>query len=216
MSDAADIDYFALGLEDFDESARLLEDDFFPREPLSIGTHLVTSASTGKIGRKLRECLASGVSFGARDVKTRSLVAVRLSYTATKEHSADEDPVDEEKSEYEIKVSGLIEEVASKVDVFQDHDVNKVLYMYMLCVRRNYGGRGIGKKLVRMTMERGKDLGCQLAFTTITNVLSGRIFAGLGYETRYTLDMSTPEGDRGMDLAAMDGNRTVRIMTIRL
>lgn len=69
----------------------------------SIGTHLVTSASTGKIGRKLRECLASGVSFGARDVKTSTLVAVRLSYTTTKGQSANEEPVDEEKSEYEVR-----------------------------------------------------------------------------------------------------------------
>lgn len=51
----------------------------------------------------------------------------------------------------QIRVSGLIEEVASKVDVFQDPDVNKVLSMYMLCVRRNYGGCGIGKKLVRVS-----------------------------------------------------------------
>lgn len=34
MSDAADIHYFVLGLENLDESARLLEEDFFPREPL--------------------------------------------------------------------------------------------------------------------------------------------------------------------------------------
>lgn len=41
----------------------------------------------------------------------------------------------------------MVEEVGSKVDLFQDPGV-EVLCMYLLSVRRYYCNRGIGKKLV--------------------------------------------------------------------
>ncbi|XP_063596605.1 uncharacterized protein LOC134773339 [Penaeus indicus] len=212
MGDAKGIEYVVLGREAFEEVAKLINDEFLTREPLSMGSRLSGSATEGAIGSGLKKCLDSGVTIGAKDASTGALVGVRLSYIQTKGDDSHVEPT----NEFEKRVLGIVSEAGSKVDVFQDPGVEKVLYMYMLSVRRDYGGRGIGKKLVQVTMERGKELGCQLAFTTITNVLSGRIFLGLGYETRYTLDMATPEGDRGMDLEAMDGNRTVRIMTKRL
>lgn len=46
----------------------------------------------------------------------------------------------------------MIEEVGSKVDLFQDPGVEKVLYMYLLSVRREYCNRGIGKKLVQVSV----------------------------------------------------------------
>lgn len=42
----------------------------------------------------------------------------------------------------------MVEEVGSKVDIFQDPDVEKVLCMYLLSVRHDNCNRGIGKKLV--------------------------------------------------------------------
>ncbi|XP_042893070.1 arylalkylamine N-acetyltransferase-like 2 [Penaeus japonicus] len=212
MGDAKDIVYVILGPEDFDDVAKLITDDFLTREPLSMGSRMSYSARDGAVGSGIKKCLDSGVTVGARDANTGVLAGVRLSYIQTEADSSETKFT----NEFEKKVLGIVVEAGSKVNVFQDPGVDKVLYMFMLSVRHDYGGRGIGKKLVQMSMERGKALGCQLAFTTVTNVVSGRIFLGLGYETRYTLDMSTPGGDRGLDLSAMEGNRTVRIMTKRL
>ncbi|XP_027219879.1 uncharacterized protein [Penaeus vannamei] len=212
MGDAKGIEYVVLGPEAFEEVAKLINDEFLTREPLSMGSRLNGSATEGAIGTGLKKCLNSGVTIGAKDTSTGTLAGVRLSYIKTKADQSTLQP----KTEFEKKVLGIVDEVGAKVDLFEDPGVEKVLYMFMLSVRREYGGRGIGRRLVEVTMERGKALGCQLAFTTITNVLSGKIFLGLGYETRFTLDMASPEGDRGMDLAAMDGNKTVRIMTKRL
>ncbi|ROT64166.1 putative GPN-loop GTPase 1-like [Penaeus vannamei] len=52
MSDAEDIDYFVLGFEDFAESARLLEDDFFQREPLVEHRETLSPFSIHRIDRK--------------------------------------------------------------------------------------------------------------------------------------------------------------------
>ncbi|XP_042893068.1 arylalkylamine N-acetyltransferase-like 2 isoform X3 [Penaeus japonicus] len=218
-----DIGYSLLTPEDFDQVTTFIDEDFLTREPLNLGAHprnlgahSTASSASGATGWYLTKCLASGVSFGARDFKTGALVGARLAYIKTKTDLADEESADEKKTELESRGLSVIEEVGSKVNLFQDPDVEKVLYMYLLSVRRDFCNRGIGTKLVQMTTERGKELGCQLAFATITNMLSGRIFLGLGYETRYTLDMSTPEGDRGFDLSAMEGNTMVQVMTKRL
>lgn len=43
---------------------------------------------------------------------------------------------------------GLCDEIRANVDIFEDSDAEKILYIFVLCVRKNYGGCGIGKKLV--------------------------------------------------------------------
>nr|XP_027230584.1 uncharacterized protein LOC113822245 [Penaeus vannamei] len=218
MGDAKGIEYVVLGPEAFEEVAKLINDEFltgslFGHEPLFSVHGLPFERLGNRRGNRHRaEEVPQFRDYRAKDTSTGTLAGVRLSYIKTKADQSTLQP----KTEFEKKVLGIVDEVGAKVDLFEDPGVEKVLYMFMLSVRREYGGRGIGRRLVEVTMERGKALGCQLAFTTITNVLSGKIFLGLGYETRFTLDMASPEGDRGMDLAAMDGNKTVRIMTKRL
>ncbi|XP_042893076.1 uncharacterized protein LOC122267144 isoform X2 [Penaeus japonicus] len=213
MGDSHNIEYFPLRPENFDEVAKIMEDEYFPREPVCMGFHVTASATSGMTCRKLKECLASGVSFGARDVTTGTLTGVRLSFIKTKAEAIVAKPMDERKSEYEIKVCGLCEEIRSEVNIFQDSDAEKILYMFVLCVRGNYSGRGIAKKLVQMSIEQGKALGCQLVLATISNMFSSRIYTGLGFETRHSVDVSTLAGDWGLDLSAMKGNTMIHIMT---
>lgn len=60
------------------------------------------SSAAGATGRYLKKCLASGVSFGARDRETGALVGVRLAYVKTRSDSADEESADGEKTEVEV------------------------------------------------------------------------------------------------------------------
>ncbi|XP_063596540.1 uncharacterized protein LOC134773283 [Penaeus indicus] len=213
MVDAKDIEYFLLKPENFDEVAKLIEDDYFPREPLCMGFHVTASARSGMTSKKLQECLASGVSYGARDVRTGALAGVCLSYVKTKAEAVSAKPLAERKTEYEIKVCGLCDEIRSKVDIFEESNVEKILYIFVLCVRENYGGCGIGKKLVPMSIDQGKASGCQLVLVTVSNKLSSRIFTALGFETRYSVDVSTLTGDWKLDLSAMKGNTVIQIVT---
>lgn len=213
MMDAKAFEYFLLKPENQDEVAKLIEEDYFPREPLCRGFHVTASASSGMTSRKLRECLASGVSFGARDVSTGALAGVRLSYTKAKAEAGSEKPLGERKTEYEIKVCGLCDEIRSKVNIFEESDAEAILYMFVLCVRENYGCCGIAKKLVQMSIERGKALGCQLVLATVSNMFSSRIFSSLGFKTRYSVDVSTLASDWGLDLSAMEGNTAIHIIT---
>lgn len=50
----------------------------------------------------------------------------------------------------QIKVCGLCDEIRSKVNIFEESDAEAILYMFVLCVRENYGGCGIAKKLVQV------------------------------------------------------------------
>nr|XP_027219862.1 uncharacterized protein LOC113812207 [Penaeus vannamei] len=127
MMDAKAFEYFLLKPENQDEVAKLIEEDYFPREPLCRGFHVTASASSGMTSRKLRECLASGVSFGARDVSTGALAGVRLSYTKAKAEAGSAKPLGERKTEYEIKVCGLCDEIRSKVNIFEESDAEAIL-----------------------------------------------------------------------------------------
>ncbi|XP_042893067.1 uncharacterized protein LOC122267139 isoform X2 [Penaeus japonicus] len=153
-----DIGYSLLTPEDFDQVTTFIDEDFLTREPLNLGAHprnlgahSTASSASGATGWYLTKCLASGVSFGARDFKTGALVGARLAYIKTKTDLADEESADEKKTELESRGLSVIEEVGSKVNLFQDPDVEKVLYMYLLSVRRDFCNRGIGTKLVQQS-----------------------------------------------------------------
>lgn len=65
----------------------------------------------------------------------------------------------------------------------------------------------------QMSIDQGKASGCQLVLVTVSNKLSSRIFTALGFETRYSVDVSTLTSDWGLDLSAMKGNTVIHIMT---
>lgn len=75
--------------------------------PRNLGAHSTASSASGATGWYLTKCLASGVSFGARDFKTGALVGARLAYIKTKTDLADEESADEKKTELEVGFHGF-------------------------------------------------------------------------------------------------------------
>ncbi|XP_042856906.1 uncharacterized protein LOC122243411 [Penaeus japonicus] len=207
MADKDDIEYFFLKEDDFEEVAAFLKEDFFQREPTTLGTSANDKCepSKGRMGEDLRRCLKSGLSVAARDRKTGKMVGARVSVFAdrAKPHTPTQPPNE-------------LEELYRVLDFVMGQAFNekadKFLLMFLLSVHKDYGSRGIAGKMVKMCMEAGYAQGAEIACTCITNVLSGKVFLKLGYETRYTLDYEKPNHGYKVDLSKMYGNKTVRLM----
>lgn len=191
MSNPNEIEYANLSMADLAEVEELLELEFYPRENLSKSVHEDGKKSREGMHTKIvRRCLASGLTVGARDKATGSLVGVRTSYLTTRES---ERKSEEEKFKYsceeERRMYVLLEKAKKSYDLFQDSNVEKVIDFDRLCVRKDYCRRGIAKKMVEMSMDLGAKKGCQLARVEVTSPYSERLFLGLGFEMKSSLDI---------------------------
>ncbi|XP_071541783.1 uncharacterized protein [Panulirus ornatus] len=191
MGNPDEIEYVVLSMADIAEVEDLLALEFYPRENLSKGVHEDGNKSReGMHSKMVRLCLASGLTVGARDKATGSLVGVRTSYLTTRES---ERKSKEEKAKYsseeERRMYVLLEKAKNSHDMFQDSKVKKVVDFDRLCVREDYCRRGIAKKMVEMSMALGVKKGCDLARVEVTSPYSERLFLGLGFEVKSSLDI---------------------------
>ncbi|XP_042858914.1 uncharacterized protein LOC122245031 [Penaeus japonicus] len=207
MADKDDIEYFFLKGDDFDEVVTFLAEDYFQREPTTLGTGVNEKCQPGKgrMGEDVRRCLASGLSVGARDRKSGKLIGLRVSELVDKAKPFQSDePCNEFEEVYRIAnhvVSHVFEEKA-----------DKFLQMFLLGVNKDYGGRGIAGKMIQMSMEAGYAQGAQIAFTCISNVLSGKVYEKLNFNKGYTLDYEKPGHDFKVDLSKMQGNKVAYLV----
>lgn len=57
-------------------------------------------------------------------------------------------------------VYGVLDVLLDGIDLFQDPGVKKVFECYMLCVRENFGGRGLGAKLTKVKNQNLRSVVC--------------------------------------------------------
>ncbi|XP_063606789.1 arylalkylamine N-acetyltransferase 1-like [Penaeus indicus] len=211
MAGEDDIEYFFLKEDDFDEVVAFLAEDYFQREPITLGTHANKKCEPGKgrMGEDVRRCLKSGLSVGARDRKSGQLIGLRVSNLLDREKPfKSTQPCNEFEELYRIA-----EHVVNHV---YEEKADKFLMLFLLSVHKDYGARGIAGEMVKMSMEAGYSQGAQIAFTCISNVLSGKVFEKLGFKKGFALEYEKPGHDFKLDLTKMHGNKVAYLVTKEL
>ncbi|KAK3857632.1 hypothetical protein Pcinc_036123 [Petrolisthes cinctipes] len=183
-----EIQYKVLTPTDLNEVTQLMADQFLPRNPLAIFAGETTLEKFGTdLKTYMEKCVKSGVSMGAYTSSGR-LVGFRLSYIMT--------PATEQQEHCTSNslCFKVLEQMEDGVDLFKQKDVQKILELFAVTVHNDYGGRGIAGNLIKKTIAIAEEKGCQLATTKITNILSGKIYKRLGFQTETTLDLTTIPG----------------------
>ncbi|XP_047489086.1 uncharacterized protein LOC125039293 [Penaeus chinensis] len=145
MAGEDDIEYYFLKEDDFDEVVAFLAEDYFQREPITLGTHANEKCEPGKgrMGEDVRRCLKSGLSVGARDRKTGQLIGLRVSNLLDREKPfKSTQPCNEFEELYRIA-----EHVVNHV---YEEKADKFLMMFLLSVHKDYGARGIAGEMVKV------------------------------------------------------------------
>ncbi|XP_047485961.1 uncharacterized protein LOC125037037 [Penaeus chinensis] len=211
----ADLEFLVLREEHLEDVIRFAKQHYFPREPLCSGLSVgaVDPREGTRMGDDIRKCLASGLSIGAFDRTSRDLVGIRLAYTCTKDDEAGEgdagpSPACELEAMY--KRDDL---VWDSVGLFDAPGVEKILVMFLVGVRSDYGRRGIAKKMVELTIERGRAAGCHEARVIASNIFTQALFSKLGFTTRFTLDLTS---DPDIDVAAMGNTTKSCLMSMKI
>ncbi|XP_040565893.1 uncharacterized protein [Lepeophtheirus salmonis] len=96
----------------------------------------------------------------------------------------------------------IVHNLYKGVDIFGDLD--RLIHHYLLSVAGNYGRRGIGKKLIELSLQEASDKGIKECFAETTGKYSGKIFEQLGFMKIRMIKYKDFEETRSIDLGVHD------------
>lgn len=77
-----------------------------------------------------------------------------------------------------------------------------------VCRHVNISGLGLGKELLRRSLEMGRREGCDYYFACVTGIYSQKIFADAGFEDVRRLDYGEFRDGRGNLVVDLNGEHT--------
>ncbi|KAL5291800.1 hypothetical protein ACFFRR_010906 [Megaselia abdita] len=94
--------------------------------------------------------------------------------------------------------------IAVNAKVFERYNVDKLLQSMLICVSRDFRGKGIGLKLYSENMELGKKLGYKVYVCDCTSAFSAKLCEKLGMECIAAWDYSEYLDEDGKQLFTPD------------
>ncbi|KAG0723069.1 hypothetical protein GWK47_043327 [Chionoecetes opilio] len=183
--------------------------------PQSTGLHMTYEDNKEWIHGSVQEWARSGMSVVARYPATGRLAGTLLGTILTHQQpNTYQQALNSPKTKVKT-LHTVLSVLEAAVDFFARYQcVDRILELAMITVSEQMGDRGVGRRLVQESEQRGRQLGCQLATAQATAVPSQRLLYRLGYESLYTMDYTTFEiaGDRVFDVDKMLGTPCAKVM----
>ncbi|XP_066979596.1 uncharacterized protein [Macrobrachium rosenbergii] len=213
MSNLKGLEQVVLSPKESDEVYELLRDAYVPREPVCIGLRSSYDELKPLFESVIPHTLTNGISIGLKDSSSGKVVAVMLNVVI--------DSPDfqlfkngELGSEKADLYSKLLQDFCAGVDVFNGSQFKKNLELLLLCVHPNYGKRGIGAELIKMSENKGRAMGCDIATIQAVNIITDHIVRKLGYQEVSKMDLSERRKENGeplVDMELMRANGTTHL-----
>lgn len=159
-------------------------DDFFPRERLNVASGLSKERTKddSRSRERFENWLRDGVSLIALDSKTQQLAGICINYRAKKE---DNDQVHFKYPSRSMEaLMTFVEKLEKNFDVFGSSKVDQGLDLCFLCVKEEFTGQGLGRKLIQKTIELAQSLKLGFIQSIPTAPATIHLFEDLSFETK--------------------------------
>lgn len=176
---------------------KFLLEHFWPDEPTFKAAGVLPSVEENEDCMK---CIDYGTCTIAED-QNGTIAGVRLAKVRVP--SDIEKPAEKPWSQLD-KILEFLRVIAVNAEVFERYNVDKLLQSMLICVSRDFRGKGIGLKLYSENMELGKKLGYKAYVCDCTSSFSARLCEKLGMECVAALDYSDCLDDNGEQLFKPD------------
>jgi len=187
--------------EHYETVIDLILQDFRVRERM-----FVCSGATPEDPREghelYRDWIQQEVSLIAVDTEDGHIVGAAVNMIVRKENNTFE--ISPEMSVRQRFFYTMIGQIESGVDFFEELQVDKGIELTLLSVKKDFAGRGLGKKLTEETIQLAKTLGYKFVQSVPTAPETIHIFESAGFETRNERkfsDFSEFEGSPAFPLA---------------
>ncbi|CAL4132398.1 unnamed protein product [Meganyctiphanes norvegica] len=196
------MEYTLLSEKDWDEVEPLIKNCFLAREPTCLALHAKPEALLPLFSIVGDMCMNSGCSYGARDtVNGSKLVGVMLNKIVLLENKDADKNFKYDGTPQEMFKIELIKEVYKDIDLFDDNEgVESIFEFVALTVDPEYKGKGISRKLVELSEEKGIELGCQLGKVEASNIITQHIWSTMDYKTFLSFDFQEYNKKKGKEV----------------
>jgi len=178
-----DIDYGLMEHADIEEMMNLLATVFSSFDPPAVAAGL----SFDEV-HKLVKHYAQRAPSEALTVIARSQPSARLIGAMLTDDFASPPPEDLDNLAGNFEpVAALLEELDEQYRKIHRVEPGKFLHLFMLGVAPDFGGRGIARTLVQLTLENGRHKGYERAITEATGNVSQHIFRHQGFVERFRI-----------------------------
>ncbi|XP_064086463.1 uncharacterized protein LOC135201445 isoform X1 [Macrobrachium nipponense] len=201
-----ELETFILSEKDKEGLRELVEVGYIPQEPVCVGIKSTAKEMAPFIADVGNRGLGSGASFGMREKPSGRIIGVMSNFVVTPDDSEifQETKYDEEKSNW---YSNVMRDFSTGVDVFQGK-FKKCLELMILCVHPDYTGKGLAKKLVKLSEEKGREIGCDVLSIQATNIITYHISKKLGFQEIHRQELDTLTDEKGRPVLDMEFLKT--------
>ncbi|HEY6192667.1 MAG TPA: GNAT family N-acetyltransferase [Bacteroidota bacterium] len=193
---------------DIEEMAELLADVFSRYEPPAVAAGLSITTVREIVNLYGRRAAGDGLTIVARDRSTGKLIGAMLTddFAGPPPENSDTLP------ESFAPVAALLDGLDQQYRRIHPADPGQVLHLFMLGVAPDFGGRGIARTLVRLTLANGKKEGYERAITEATGNVSQHVFRALGFVERFHIPYKefTFRGKRPFE--SIVGHKSIMLM----
>jgi ribosomal protein S18 acetylase RimI-like enzyme len=156
--------------DDYNQVLSLLTNSFFHDEPIARCLQVTDPLEFSK--NTFHGCLQDQCSFVAYDTETNQIVALCLNEIIEK-NSKREINESDEKMRFVLQ---LIEDMHTKLNIFDQLNANILLHIFIISVDKIARGHGLASRLISKSIEYAKELKIDGAYAEATNVYSLNCF----------------------------------------
>jgi ribosomal protein S18 acetylase RimI-like enzyme len=156
--------------DDYNQVLSLLTNSFFHDEPIARCLQVTDPLEFSK--NTFHGCLQDQCSFVAYDTETNQIVALCLNEIIEK-NSKREINESDEKMRFVLQ---LIEDMHTKLNIFDQLNANILLHMFIISVDKIARGHGLASRLISKSIEYAKELNIDGTYAEATNIYSLNCF----------------------------------------
>ena len=185
-------DIVAATEQDEERIAEYLRQHFFQYEPLNMGFEVPSNRPNSAM--KFLQCLKEGSSLMAI-TKSGLIIGVAINGECKRNHKTIKTkPFHESYG----RLLNFVDKVEENSDVWKRTGADTSLYIKILSVAPIAGGRGIGKKLVKLSIEIAKSKGFPFIWAMCSSHYSAKICRSLGMESIYRIKYKENKNEAGV------------------
>lgn len=188
-----EITYRVANESDKSKIGKFLYDHFWPDEPTFKAAGIIPSEEENE---DVLKCIDYGTCTIAED-QHGAVAGVRLAKVRVP--SDIEKPADKPWTQLD-KIFEFLRIIALDAKVFERYNVDKLLQSMLICVSRDFRGKGVGLKLYSENMELGRQLGYKVYVCDCTSTFSAKLCEKLGMECIAAWDFNKYLDENGEQL----------------
>jgi ribosomal protein S18 acetylase RimI-like enzyme len=183
LSSQEQIEYGVASASDESEIVRLIATAFSASEPLAKAMKLSVAEMAEFLRPLMPAAFAQGLTIVARRQGSDELAGALLNDDLASPLPVDPSRLD---SKY-LPIITLLETLEEHYNIGRTIAPGECLHLFMLAVDERFKGHGIGRGLVRASLEYGARRGYRAAVTEATAGASQHIFRALGFAERFPI-----------------------------